>query len=203
MKDAAQSPVVTRTGLALLVAGAVLAASTTTAGAAALFTGRDVKDSSLTGKDVKSASLTGSDVSDGSLTADDFSGPTEGAPGQQGPQGPVGAAGPIGPVGAGGPTGDAGGPGATGPKGLAGVRNPVYVSSANTITELNIEYWPVYCPAGTKVLSGGVSGGTSKVIYETAPLDNGVGWYVGVHNPLNLPGDSSQDYLAWAVCATT
>jgi hypothetical protein len=203
MKDERQAPVITRTGLALLLSVAVLSASATTAGAAALITGRDVKDGSLTGKDVKNSSLAGADVRDGSLTAADFSGSTEGAPGPQGPQGAAGAAGAIGPTGADGPTGDAGIPGATGAKGLAGVRNPVYVSAANTINELTIEYWGVNCPAGTKVLSGGVSGGTSKVIYETAPLDDGAGWWVGVHNPTNLPGDSFQDYLAWAVCATT
>jgi hypothetical protein len=53
------------------IAAIVLICGATTAGAAKLITGSDVKDGSLTGKDVKNGSLTGKDVKNGSLTGKD------------------------------------------------------------------------------------------------------------------------------------
>jgi hypothetical protein len=54
-----------RTLVAVVVT--VLVCGATTAGAAKLITGADVKNGSLTGKDVKNGSLTGDDIKDGSL----------------------------------------------------------------------------------------------------------------------------------------
>jgi hypothetical protein len=54
------------------IAAIALICGATTAGAAKLITGSDVKDGSLTGKDIKNGSLTGEDVKDGSLSGKDI-----------------------------------------------------------------------------------------------------------------------------------
>ena len=57
------------------------------------------------------------------------------------------------------------------------------------------------CTVGKKVLGGGVSTygnlGSARVSIS-APLDNGAGWFVSVHND----GISSITEFAWAICAT-
>jgi len=58
--------------------------------AAAVITGKNVKNGSLTGKDVKNSSLTGGDVKNESLTPKDFNGSVQGPKGDTGPQGPKG-----------------------------------------------------------------------------------------------------------------
>jgi hypothetical protein len=72
----------------IAVVGALVAA--TSAGAAALIDGGDVKNGSLTGKDVKNKSL----------TKKDFRGSVRGPRGFTGPQGAQGVAGPAGAAGA-------------------------------------------------------------------------------------------------------
>ncbi|GAA2115728.1 hypothetical protein [Nocardioides bigeumensis] len=187
-----------RTKLALLLTGALVLGSSTGAGAAALITSKDVKDGSLAGRDVKNGSLTGADVRDGSLTQSEYTGSLVGPVGPQGPAGPKGAQGAQGAPGASGAAGAQGPVGPTGAQGPAGVRNVVAVSSGDvTVPWQNTAFWGVNCPAGTKALSGGLSGPDGDLI-ETAPQDNGVGWWVGVYN--SWP--SSHTYRAWVVCAT-
>jgi hypothetical protein len=189
--------------LALVVAGLLVAVGAPTLGAAALITGKDVKNASLTGKDVRNGSLTGADVRDATLTAADFSGLTPGPAGPQGPPGPQGA---PGPKGATGPTGATGSPGAPGATGAAGVNGPAgldYVTAGKSITPspdliYNYVSWSVDCPAGKKVLGGGVSSANPDVVYivQTAPLANGLGWRATVLNR----SANAQDSFVWAIC---
>jgi hypothetical protein len=86
---------------------AVVLAATGSATAAGLFTGKNIKNSSLTGLDVKNSSLTGSDVKNGSLGTSDLSAAARtalkgatgatGQPGAKGDKGDPGVQGPIGP----------------------------------------------------------------------------------------------------------
>ena len=188
----------TRTKVALVLGGALVLGSATGAGAAALIGGKDVKDGSLAGRDVKDRSLTGADVRDGSLTQADYTGSLVGAAGPQGPPGPKGAQGAQGAPGAKGATGAPGLTGQAGATGLAGVRNVTVVTSSPVVVVWKATaFWGVACPAGTKALSGGLTGPSADLV-ESAPQDGGVGWWVGAYNP--FPGQES--YTAWAVCAT-
>ena len=67
--------------------------------AAAVVTGKNVRDNSLTGRDIRNSSLTGTDVKDRSLTFADFNGSVPGAAGERGPKGDTGEAGPKGEIG--------------------------------------------------------------------------------------------------------
>ena len=84
------------------------------ASAAALVTGKQVKDRSLTGRDIKRRTLTGAHVKDRSLTRKDFKGSVSGP---AGPPGADGAPGEPGTPGDAGPQGDTGPKGETGPAG--------------------------------------------------------------------------------------
>jgi hypothetical protein len=77
------------------------------AAAAALITGKQVKDGSLTGTDVQNNSIAGADVKDGSLRSKDFE-PGQLPAGARGPQGERGPQGPSGPQGERGPQGATG-----------------------------------------------------------------------------------------------
>ena len=106
----------------------------TTATAASLITGADVKDNSLTGADIRN--IRTSDIADNAIRHNDIRNGTirladlspalrtalaRGGPvGPAGPAGPAGAAGPAGPAGAAGPTGPQGPAGPGGPQGPAG-----------------------------------------------------------------------------------
>ena len=186
----------TRTRFVVLVAAGLIVASGATAGAANLITGQSVKNESLTGRDVRNGSLAGADIRDGSLTKDDFSGTLAGPQGPAGPAGPQGPAGPKGATGATGAPGQAGAPGAPGAPGISGLQ---YVVTGESVSGNATEFWSAECPAGTKVLGGGVSSTNPVVVTvrETAALDNGAGWYVGVHNGQA----AAQNSYAWAVCA--
>jgi hypothetical protein len=61
------------------IAAIVLICGATTAGAAKLITGSDVKDGSLTGKDIKNGSLSGKDVKDGTVAMKDLKGGVQAA----------------------------------------------------------------------------------------------------------------------------
>ena len=149
-----------RTRIVLLVAAGLLVASTATAGAAQLITGQSVKNESLTGRDVRNGSLKGADIQDASLTKDDFSGTLAG------PQGP-GTPGTAGSRRAAGPGRARRAP--TAPK-VPLVRPAPRVRPAST----GLQYvvigepapansaiaWGANCPAGTRVLGGGVSSTT-------------------------------------------
>ena len=122
--------------LAVAVAG--------TAGAAALITGKDIKDESVTGRDVR----------DGSLRSRDFDGAVQGPAGPKGDTGEAGPAGPAGPKGDPGNQGPAGPAGSQGPSGVSGLeyRTSGFNLPGNTFTR-----WEVLCPAGKKALGGGVA----------------------------------------------
>ena len=181
----------------LLLAAGMVVASAATAGAADLLTGKDVKNESLTGRDVRNGTISGTDVKDGSLTKDDFSGTLAGPQGPQGPQGPEGPAGPKGATGAQGPIGLTGQTGQQGPPGISALE---YVVVGNSVAGSATEYWGAECPAGKKVLGGGVSSTEPNfvTVRESAALDNGAGWWVGVLNSKV----TAQNSYAWAVCAT-
>ncbi len=182
------------TRFVLLAAAVLVVASSATAGAAALITGQGVKNESLTGQDIRNGSIKGADVKDGSLTKDDFSGSLAGP---QGPQGPEGPAGPKGATGAQGPQGSQGAQGPQGPSGVSGIE---YVVVGNDIAGNSTEFWGAECPAGKKVLGGGVSSNAPNLmtVRESAALDNGAGWWVGIHNG----NGNLQTSYAWAVCMT-
>jgi hypothetical protein len=189
------------TRVALLAGVALVLASGTAAGAAALITGKQVQNGSLTGRDVRDASVRGADVKDGSLTPTDVLGGLAGPAGPAGPQGPAGPKGVNGPAGAVGLTGAQGPTGATGSPGANGTSGLEYVTVGNSVAAGAREFWAANCPAGKKAVGGGVSSTSPNKdvrVVETAPLDNLAGWWVGVHN---LNGTAKNSY-AWAVCVT-
>jgi hypothetical protein len=90
-----------------------------TAYAAALITGRDVKNNSLTGADIKNRSIKARDLAAGARLV--------------GPAGPTGPTGPAGTAGAGGATGAAGTNGTNGSNGTDGTNGARGVSAWDTI----------------------------------------------------------------------
>lgn len=86
--------------------------------AAIVITGKDVKDGSLTTKDVKDSSLLAKDFKPGELPRTNV----VGSPGGAGPAGPAGPQGERGPAGETGPAGPQGDPGRDGAAGLAGAK---------------------------------------------------------------------------------
>lgn len=152
---------------------ALLVAVSGTATAAAMITGAQIKDNTVHGRDITNASVTGKDVKDKSLTPADFTGSVQGPPGPTGPDGPQGQA---------------------GASGLQYVTNGIDIATGKT------ETWAVSCPVGKVVVGGGVSSNNPYYarIVESAPLDNGAGWWVGLRNQHSAPIGA----YAWAVCAT-
>jgi hypothetical protein len=62
--------------------------------------------------------------------------------------------------------------------------------------------WYVECPAGKHAVGGGVAPVTlssASRVLGSAPLDDGVGWWVAVYND----NSSSAGYYAWVACAAT
>ena len=56
------------------------------------------------------------------------------------------------------------------------------------------------CPAGKKVLGGGVGGSeTSLFVFESRPLDDGTGWQATAKSSWVLP--SSIQFDVYAICA--
>jgi Collagen triple helix repeat (20 copies) len=93
----------------IAVCATLLAA--TTAGAAALIDGGDIRDNSVTGQDIRNGTLRMRDIADGA---------TERLRGQDGAKGDTGAQGAAGPAGAQGVKGDTGATGAAGADGADG-----------------------------------------------------------------------------------
>lgn len=127
--------------------------------------------------------------------------------GPQGPQGPQGAPGakgdpgpqgPQGPQGQQGPKGDAGPQGPQGPSGISGYQT-VHVDF--DVANLDVGYQLIMCPAGTRVLGGGVSGGSSSGgafnVRSSWPYGS-AGWQVFVYNDSLFFHATA---TAWAVCA--
>lgn len=120
----------------------------------------------------------------------------KGDPGPVGPAGPTGPSGLPGPAGPEGPAGQAGAPGPTGPTGPAG---PAGLSGWEIVSVNNpsgfFEF--VKCPAGKKVLGGGVTTHASQgnpAITASGPVEDGTAW-AG-----HLTGTGS--FTVYAICAT-
>ncbi len=117
----------------LVVAGlALVLASTGGATAAALVTGKQIKNGSVTGRDLKNGSVTTKDVKNGTLVLKDFK-PSERKRlvGPAGPQGPQGIPGVQGAQGFAGATGAAGANGANGTNGADGTDGASGIVSAS------------------------------------------------------------------------
>ena len=153
----------------LLAAAALVVASSATAGAAALITGQSVKNESLTGLDIRNGTVKGADVKDGSLTKDDFTGTLAG------PQGPR-------------------------VRRVRPASEPRVRRRRRERDPGTTEFWGAECPAGKKVTGGGMSSDAPALVTvrESAALDNGAGWWVGVHNGNGVAKNS----YVWAVCIT-
>ena len=161
-----------------LVAVAVLS-SATTAGAAAVIDGRDVRDGSLTGADVKNRSL----------SKKDFRGPVRGAPGPPGPPGAPGARGPQGPP---GPAGAAGAPGATN----VTVRLGPVSMGESTAT----------CDPGERATGGGgFTAAAGGYLFNSTPVagpgETPTSWSVSAASADDDTLDEPVDVQAWVVCA--
>lgn len=139
---------------------ALVVSVSSTATAAILISGADIKNNSITTKDIKNRSITAKDikkgslksknVKDGSLKVKDMSAQTRVAmTGSQGPAGPRGAAGPEGPPGQQGPEGPAG------PSGVESVETVTVVGEAiapGAISTVN-----AFCPEGSSAVGGGAA----------------------------------------------
>ena len=162
-----------------------------------------LKADAVTGAKVRNRSLLAADLKAGQLRA--------------GPQGEQGAPGPAGPKGAPGPKGDAGANGAAGPKGDAGaagdagLRGPPGLPGTSGITGWQYVITPgqvvpagdraaaeVDCPAGKKVLGGGVSSTWwIPYVYHSAPQRDLSGWRGAIWNT----GPIDVTVFVWAICA--
>jgi hypothetical protein len=109
----------------------------------------------------------------------------KGAQGQQGAQGAQGAT---------GSAGAAGAVGATGPPGISGY---VVVTTTTPLANGAFAGLSAPCPAGKKVLGGGLEIGNFVKILGSLPLPDGTGWRIDARN------DSGVDInmQAFAVCA--
>jgi hypothetical protein len=131
----------------VVLAGAVVVASVTSATAAIVITGANIKDGTVTGADVRNGSLRGIDVADGGLLGADVR--NESLTGADVRDGSIGLSdlaasaripGPAGPI---GPKGPAGAPGTDGRDGIDGVdgkdaQSPVEIATwtVNPTTQL-------------------------------------------------------------------
>ena len=105
----------------------------------------------------------------------------QGAQGTQGPQGQQGAQGPQ---------------GQQGPQGVSGWVMVKFETTVHPDTDLGNS---VNCPAGKKVLGGGITKqiiGDSMVM-ESGPKDDGSGWFVLMDNR----EDFDEPMTFWAICA--
>jgi hypothetical protein len=151
---------------------AVVLASTGSAVAAGLITGKQVKDSSLTGKDIKNKSLTPSD----------FSGSVQGPQGRQGVPGVPGTAGPQ---------------GIQGPAGPTAVAKLTRVRVDGSVAAGDVNGVDADCPSGQSAVSGGyVTAGTGVVFSQDS--FGGSGWSVLYDN---YYGSQSAPVSAVAYCA--
>jgi hypothetical protein len=182
-------PISSRTKAGLLIAVGLIVATSTTATAAALITGKTVKDESLTGRDIRNGSLKGADIRDGSITVHDVTGDLRGPAGPMGPPGPKGD------------KGDQGNQGIQGPQGPQGVSGLQYVVVGEPVPNESNAAWGATCPEGSgkKAIAGGVSSNSPNniTIRESAPLDDASGWWVQVYNSKT----SVVSVYAWVVCA--
>jgi hypothetical protein len=181
-------PISSRTKAGLLIAAGLVVISSTSATAAALITGNNVKDESLTGRDIRNGSVKSADIRDGSITVHDVQGDLRGPAGPIGPQGPKGD------------QGNQGNQGPQGPQGAQGVSGLEYVVVGEDVPKESQAAWGANCPEGSgkKALAGGVSSFSPGdiTIRESAPLNDKSGWWVQVENSKT----STVGVFAWVVC---
>jgi len=168
---------------ALLVAlVALFAATSGTAVAAKLITGKQIANNSITGKDVKTGSLQAGDLSAKARAA------LQGAPGPQGAQGPAGA------KGADGAAGPAGAPGVSG--------REVVVAPTDTNSDAEKTALAT-CPAGKQVIGGGANvfpNDVDDVVVREAFPSSTTGYYVEAQEIGAVAGN--WQVAAYAICAT-
>jgi hypothetical protein len=149
---------------------------------------KQLRNGAVTAIKVKNFSLLASNFKAGQLPA--------GPPGSQGPRGPQGAVGPIGATGLQGAKGNDGSP---------GVSNYQVLLFGEIVQSTDTQGgWTVGCPAGTKILGGGVATFNKNIQIETStPLDTGTSWAVSVV-PLtgSAFGGSASAVNIRIVCAT-
>lgn len=171
---------------ALIIALAALFAATSgTAVAAKLITGKQIANNSIAGADVKNGSLQKKDLSAKARAA---------LAGVAGPQGPAGPAGPAGPKGADGATGPAGAPGVSG--------REVVVESTETNSDAEKTALAT-CPAGKQVIGGGANvfpNTVDDVVVREAFPSSTTGFYVEAQE-IGAIGANWQ-VAAYAICAT-
>jgi hypothetical protein len=169
-----------RTRFAVLAAVALVVSVAGSAGAAALVTGRQIKDGTVTGRDIHAHTITRADIKDGSLQPQDFLGGSV-----TGPAGVQGIAGPPGPV---------------GPHGLSGVE---YTMTPLTLAPDSSNSWVAPCATPGKVaIAGGETSDNPSVtrLEDSAPTDNHDGWVITAYNANPTTELTVQ---AWVVCANT
>jgi Collagen triple helix repeat (20 copies) len=171
---------------AFLVAGAVVALATVTAGTAgvqALITSAQIKDGTIASRDIKNGSIARADVSANVLSS--LRGPRglAGAAGAQGPAGIQGAQGPAGPQGEKGSQGEKGDTGSAGPAGgLSGyeiVEGDLVEIAGEDVGEGFAE-----CSDGKVAVGGGVSFQDALMAgpSDSYPSSAGDGWIVSAFN---------------------
>jgi Collagen triple helix repeat (20 copies) len=203
--------------IGLIAVGVALLAATT-AGAAALIDGGDIRDNSVSGRDIRDGSLRVRDLTEGAKER------LRGRDGAKGAPGAQGAAGPAGPQGAKGDTGAAGAKGDKGDKGDPGVVNletdgpyPGRPDPENNLQNLpgnqgaqSTALWAandtrhsswVQCPQGKTALGGGFHLGADAgdvaaravqvVVSEPTQIADGQTYYENpaAHQP--IPGDAA------------
>lgn len=167
-----------RSAVALLGAAALVASLSSGVTAASLLTGRDIADGSVTGRDVRDGTVGGVDVRDGSLTPRDYTGSVVG------PAGPAGPAGPD---------------GAIGPQGAAAVSGAAWKAVSATASPGLGNAVIAQCAPDDVALSGGIRFNVSNdelTITQSAPLNNGTGWYGAFRNH----GTTPLTGYVWALC---
>jgi hypothetical protein len=172
-----------RTPMVLLVAAVLVVSTVGGASAAALITGRQIKNGTVTGRDLRDHSLRAQDARAGVV--------------RPGPAGPQGATGPTGLQ-----SGATGAPGSNGLGGYATVVSPdaVTVPATTSVTST------IACPPGSSALGGGVFGADvpstkSMVVTRSMPALTGTritNWTVTVKNPFA----TDIGVYVWAVCAS-
>jgi collagen triple helix repeat protein len=125
-----------------------------------------------------------------------------GAQGPQGPQGPQGVPGPVGPQGPAGQQGPQGLQGPQGPAGPGGITGWEFVNKGTLVPADGNEHMVVNCPAGKKVLGGGVTVDSSAKnwprLQYSGPAGVATGWEARIDNSDGLAFTA----YVWAICAS-
>ena len=158
-----------------------------------------LKNSAVTGAKLAGGSVGAANVRAGSLLARDFKAGQLPA-GAEGPQGATGA---QGPQGATGPQGPQGVPGPAGSQGSPGISGYQVITAASTSDATSGKAVAVNCPAGEKVLGGGISPETAStdtlVADNSYPNNNNTQWFVSAWDLAGTP--SAWTLVGYAVCA--